>query len=146
MKFEVIALLLAVSVIAPTTGFYLGRRDKRGFKICLTINAIAFFGIMLFATVMMFSGNVYAAEASATAASNAISDPFAVGMAFLSAGLVTGLCTIGTGIATGQAASAALGALSENEGIMGKALIFVSLCEGIAIYGLLISFTILGRV
>ena len=85
-----------------------------------------------------FSGSVEAAEETAAISTQ--------GVAFLAAALVTGLGTIGTGIATGQAAAAALGAISENEGIMGKALIFVSLCEGIAIYGLLISFTILGRV
>lgn len=68
------------------------------------------------------------------------------GMAFLAAALVTGMCTIGTGIATGQAASAALGAISENEALMGKSLIFVALAEGIAIYGLLISFMILAQV
>ncbi|MDR0999551.1 MAG: ATP synthase subunit C [Clostridiales bacterium] len=146
MRFEIIALLLIASIIVPVTGFCLGKRNKHRFKIYLAVNAVAFFGVMLFATVMMFSGNVYAAEVSAEAAANTISDPFAAGMAFLSAGLVTGLCTIGTGVATGHAAAAALGALSENEGIMGKALIFVSMCEGIAVYGLLISFTILGRV
>ena len=45
---------------------------------------------------------------------------------------------------TASAASAALGALSEDSGIMGKALIFVALAESIALYGLLISFSILG--
>ncbi|MCI9138045.1 MAG: ATPase, partial [Lachnospiraceae bacterium] len=37
-----------------------------------------------------------------------------------------------------------LGALSEDSSIMGKALIFVALAESIALYGLLISFSILG--
>ena len=51
---------------------------------------------------------------------------------------------IGAGIAVASAASAALGALSEDSSIMGKALIFVALAESIALYGLLISFSILG--
>jgi V/A-type H+-transporting ATPase subunit K len=46
----------------------------------------------------------------------------------------------------GSAATAAIGAISENEGLMGKALIFVAMAEGIAIYGLLVAFMILGRV
>ena len=47
------------------------------------------------------------------------------------------------GIAVASAASAAIGAMSENEKIMGKTLIFVALAEGIALYGLVISILIL---
>ena len=68
------------------------------------------------------------------------------GMAYLAAALVTGLACIGAGIAVAAAASAALGAISENDKIMGKALIFVALAEGIALYGLLVTFMILGRI
>ncbi|NLG04491.1 MAG: ATPase, partial [Clostridia bacterium] len=39
----------------------------------------------------------------------------------------------------------ALGAISEDSGILGKSLIFVGLAEGIALYGLIISFMILGK-
>jgi V/A-type H+-transporting ATPase subunit K len=133
----ILFILLALSITLPILAFYLGKREMKRFKRTLAANIIAFFGILLFATVFLFSNTAQAASADTASPE---------GMAFLAAALVTGLCTIGTGIATGQAAAAALGALSENEGIMGKALIFVSLCEGIAIYGLLISFTILGRV
>jgi len=41
--------------------------------------------------------------------------------------------------------SAALGAISEDSGLLGKSLIFVGLAEGIAIYGLIVSILILGR-
>ena len=58
--------------------------------------------------------------------------------------LSTGLSCVGAGIAVASAASSALGALSEDSSIMGKALIFVALAESIALYGLIISFTILG--
>ena len=60
-----------------------------------------------------------------------------------SAALSTGLSGIGGGIAVASAASAAIGAMSENEKIMGKTLIFVALAEGIALYGLVISILIL---
>ncbi|MDR2648223.1 MAG: ATP synthase subunit C [Clostridiales bacterium] len=139
MIIKVLFALLAMSIALPAAVFYFGERKAGRFKRTLAVNILSFFGIMLFATIFLFSGGVRAAEETVASSSTQ-------GMAFLAAALVTGLCTIGTGIATGQAAAAALGALSENEGIMGKALIFVSLCEGIAIYGLLISFTILGRV
>ena len=70
----------------------------------------------------------------------------ALAAAFIGAGLVTGLGAIGTGIAVSSAAAAAIGAISENENNFGKSMIFVAMAEGIAIYGLLISFMILGRV
>lgn len=65
------------------------------------------------------------------------------GLRYIAAAIATGCATIGAGIATGAASSAAMGAVSENEKIMGKALVFVALAEGIAIYGLLVTFMIL---
>ena len=65
------------------------------------------------------------------------------GMRYLAAALSTGLATIGCGIAVASAASAATGAISENDKLLGKTLIYVGLSEGIAIYGLVISILIL---
>ena len=44
-----------------------------------------------------------------------------------------------------SAASAALGAISEDPTALGKSLIFVGLAEGVCLYGLIISFMIIGR-
>ena len=41
--------------------------------------------------------------------------------------------------------SAAIGASSENPSMFAKSIIFVALAEGIAIYGMLISFQIVGK-
>ena len=136
----VIVFLLMLSIILPIVFFYTGNINSGRFKKSLALNIISFFGILLFSTVFVFSGNISAAEGAQNI--NSLTQ----GMGYLAAALVTGLSTIGAGIATGSAASSALGAISENESIMGKALIFVALAEGIAIYGLLISFTILGRI
>ena len=67
------------------------------------------------------------------------------GMGFLAAALSTGLSALGAGIAVAAAAPAAIGAVSENSKAFGKAIIFVVLGEGIAIYGLLISILIINR-
>ncbi|MBW7573546.1 ATP synthase subunit C [Caproiciproducens faecalis] len=75
-----------------------------------------------------------------TAASNS------TGMGLIAAALVTGLAGIGGGIAVAAAAPAAIGATSEDPKAFGKALIFVALGEGIALYGLLISILILNKV
>ena len=53
---------------------------------------------------------------------------------------------IGAGIAVGAGAPAAIGALTEDPKSFGKALIFVALGEGIALYGMLVSILILARV
>lgn len=68
------------------------------------------------------------------------------GLAYLGAALSTGMATIGTGIAVGSCGSAALGAVSEDQSILGKTLTFVGLAEGIAIYGLIISIMILNAI
>ena len=53
------------------------------------------------------------------------------------------LSCIGGGIAVGNAAPAAIGATSEDPKAFGKAIIFVALGEGVALYGMLISILIL---
>lgn len=136
-KIILVAILLC-SMIIPVGGFLLGKRKEGNFKAALGCNIFFFFGTVLVADILLFSGNVQAAGEAAEAVSNA------EGWRYLAAALSTGLSCIGAGIAVASAASAALGALSEDSGIMGKALIFVALAESIALYGLLISFSILG--
>ena len=67
------------------------------------------------------------------------------GLGLIAAGMVTGISGIGGGIAVASAASAALGAISEDSSVLGKSLIFVGLAEGVCLYGLIISFMILGN-
>jgi V/A-type H+-transporting ATPase subunit K len=119
----------------PFGGYYLSRRDAKSTKISLAANILVFFGTLVVADMLLFSGNVYAAETTEAATE---------GWRYLAAALSTGFSCIGAGIAVASAASAAIGALSEDSSIMGKALIFVALAESIALYGLLISFSILG--
>ena len=57
--------------------------------------------------------------------------------------LAVGLSGIGGGIAVASSASAALGAISENDKAFGKALIFVGLAEGVALYGLIVALLLL---
>ena len=114
---------------------------KRLMKWILAFNIISFGAIFTWITIIIFTVPVQAAAE----AESAVVNP-ALAAALIGAGIATGLACVGAGIATGSAASAAIGAVSENENMMGKALIFVAMAEGIAIYGLLISFMILNRV
>ncbi len=65
---------------------------------------------------------------------------------YLAAALSTGLSCIAGGIAVSGVGSAAMGALSEKPDLVGRALIFVGLAEGVCIYGLIISIMILGKI
>ncbi len=117
---------------------------KRGGKTAVLINIGAFAAIAVALTVMMFSGTASAAgEDVATTA--AATGGIANGLGYLAAALVTGLATIGSGIAVAAGSTAAIGATSENPKMLTKGLIFVALGEGIALYGLLMSFMILNR-
>ena len=119
-----IALILSIAV--PFGAFAAGERSRGRYKRALAANVFLF-----------FTGNAFAAE-TASAASNA------TGMGYIAAALSTGLSCIGGGVAVSAAASAALGAISEDSSILGKSLIFVGLAEGVCLYGLIISFMIIG--
>lgn len=135
-----LAAILICSIIVPFGAFLFSKKKAGGFKAALGFNVFFFFGTLVIADILLFSGKVQAAPDTAAAAAASSVE----GWRYLAAALSTGLSCVGAGIAVASAASAALGALSENEGIMGKALIFVALAESIALYGLLISFSILG--
>ena len=66
----------------------------------------------------------------------------AKGYQFVAMALSTGLAAIGAGIAVGYAGSSAIASITEKPELFGRAIIIVGLAEGIAIYGLLISFLI----
>ena len=126
------ALILSIGV--PFGAFAAGEKTRGRYKTALGANLFLFFGTMVIAAVLMFNGNAFAAEEAASAAGSASS---AAGMGYLSAALATGLSCLGGGIAVSAAASAALGAISEDSSILGKSLIFVGLAEGVCLYGLI---------
>ena len=99
--------------------------------------AIAAVGCVLLASAAM------AAEAG-DAAQAAVSDPVKV-WGFVAAALSTGITALGAAYAVSHVGAAALGTMGERPEIAGRALIFLGLAEGIAIYGLIIAIMILGR-
>jgi len=68
-----------------------------------------------------------------------------MGQAYIGAGLAVGLACIASGYAVARIGSAGIGAVSEKPEIMGRALVFLGLAEGIAIYGLIIAIMILNK-
>lgn len=133
-----LATALLLSIAIPFGAFAAGEKTKGRYKTALGINALLFVGTLVTAGTLMFTGNAFAAETASTASN-------AAGWGYLAAALSTGMSCIGGGIAVSAAASAALGAISEDGSILGKSLIFVGLAEGVCLYGLIISFMILGK-
>lgn len=130
---------LVLSIILPFGYYLIGEKNRKRFKRSLGVNVFFFFGALVIGSIMLFGTSpVLAAEGSSNAG-------IATGLGYIAAALVTGLSCIGGGIAVASAASAALGAISEDSSVLGKSLIFVGLAEGVCLYGLIISFMILGN-
>ena len=62
---------------------------------------------------------------------------------YLAAAIAVSISCIAGGIAVGRIGSAAMGAMSENPDLFGKALPFVGLAEGICLWGFLVALLIL---
>lgn len=116
--------------------------DAKKCKNAVIMNLCSFFGVMLL-SVILPAGGIVSAEAAAEAAGVLSS---AAGLGYIAAGLAVGLGSIGCGIAVGKAAPAAIGAVAEDPDSFGKAMIFVALGEGVALYGFLIAFLIIQAV
>ena len=65
---------------------------------------------------------------------------------FAAAAFSTAIGSVGAGVAVAYVGSAALGAIGEKPELAARALIYVGLAEGIAIYGLIISIMILTKI
>lgn len=134
-----LAAALILSIAVPFGAFAMGEKSKGRYKTALGVNLFLFAGTFVLSGLFLFNGQASAAEAAAAAGGAS------AGMGYLAAALSVGLSCIGGGIAVSAAASAALGAISEDGSILGKSLIFVGLAEGVCLYGLIISFMILGK-
>lgn len=139
----VLLIALILSIIIPFGAYFIGERNRGRYKTSLAVNVFFFFGTVLIATIVAFTGDSTVLAATEEAAST--TSDLSVGLGYIAAALVTGLSCIGGGIAVASSASAALGAISEDSSIFGKSMIFVAMAEGVALYGLIISFMILGK-
>lgn len=136
-------LVLIVAISLPLINVFRGKTSKQSAKTRMITHICLFFAIVAGVLVYNINGaHVFAAE-EAISTVDQMSGSNAQGMGFLAAALATGLSALGAGIAVAAGAPAAIGAVSENEKNFGKAMIFVVLGEGIAIYGMIISILII---
>lgn len=132
----IVALLLSPLYVI----YYMQKKGKK-VKTGLIANIVCFFAVVVGFTAANIGGVASAADAT-QAAGLTVGD----GIGLIGAALSTGLSGLGGGIAVASSAAAAIGAMSEDSKLFGKALIFVGLAEGIALYGMLVSFQILAKI
>ena len=140
--FELFAPLVLIALITlPLIPVFQKKVDPQNAKFRVMLQVSLFFAALI--GVVLVSGVTSANEVPVA------NDPFqgsiAQGMAYIAAALAVSASVMGAGYAVAQAAPAAIGAISEKEDIFGKAMIFVALAEGVAIYGLLIAIQIIAK-
>ncbi|MCI9509304.1 MAG: ATPase [Angelakisella sp.] len=142
--FFLLPLAAVLMLMMPLVPIYKGVTTGQKAKHAVIFNLCAFFGVAALMVILPMGGFITLAEGTSAAAAEA-GMTIGHGLGFLAAALVTGLSCIGAGIAVAAAAPAAIGAFSEDPKAFGKALIFVALGEGVALYGLLISILIINN-
>ncbi len=90
-----------------------------------------------FLTILASSAALFAEDAAAASAASSGA------IKYLAAAIAVGLACIAGGMAVGKIGAAAMGAMSENPELSGKALPFVGLAEGICLWGMLVGVLIL---
>jgi V/A-type H+-transporting ATPase subunit K len=142
----IVAVLVGLVPIVPAFIYFM-REGKKGMnevgtrRLVMGLNGFnAIIGLMAAGVglVWLFSPSTVQAAGLAQAGT---ADQYVT----LAAALSTGLASIGAGIAVANTGAAAVGAIAEKPESFGRALIFVGMGEGIAIYGLIISFLVLNR-
>ncbi|MDD3530386.1 MAG: ATP synthase subunit C [Gallionellaceae bacterium] len=109
---------------------------KGGVLANLTVFALALAGLLFLGVE-----EVMAEEVAAPAREISLG----YGLALLGVGLPTGLAAIAAGIALGPVGSAALAVIAEKPEMFGRTLVYLGLAEGVAIYGLVMSILMLGK-
>ncbi len=132
-------MMVAVSGMIAAGWLLRGRRLSHPRRILVASAAVSLLTVFLGGALVVLSAT------GAWAAEGGTPNP-AAGWAFLGASLSTGLACIGAGVAVGGVGAAALGVVSEKPDMLGMTLIYLGLAEGIAIYGVIISLLVLGRV
>lgn len=131
---------LPVLVVGAAAAVVLVRRDpQRSLRWLRLVNPLLLLvGLALVAGIAIGHRSAGYELAASTTSSNA-------GFAALGAAIAVGASSIGAAIAVAYTGSAALAAISEKPEMFGRAMVFVGLAEGIAIYGLIVAVILLGR-
>lgn len=139
-------IICCATVLALMGAGYIMQRkgykgSRRMYTTTLALSSFAVFS----GAVIALTGSPAFADAGTTATAAATLGT-AAGLGFIAASLATGLACLGAGFAVASVGSAALGLVGEKPEMLGTTLIYLGLSEGIAIYGVIVSLLILGRI
>ncbi len=140
MTFNIIGLI-ALGVYFELRPLSRERPAPRWFKAGIGGNLLLF----VFAEAILLLTGLHDAMAQAAPAAGAHEVSVGFGLAMIGIGIPTGLATIGAGIAVGPVGAASLAVITEKPEIFGRTLIYLGLAEGIAIYGLVVTILMLGK-
>lgn len=118
-----------------------GARAQRWWKGTLGTNLLVIGGASIAALVL---GVENAMAQQVVAGGHEIST--GLGLALIGAGIPTALATVGAGLAVGPVGAASLAVIAEKPEMFGRTLIYLGLAEGIAIYGLVVTILLLGKI
>jgi V/A-type H+-transporting ATPase subunit K len=118
-----------------------GARARRWWKRALGGNLLVLV-VACVSALMLGAHDALAQQASAPHGETSIG----LGLALIGAGIPTALATIGAGLAVGPVGAASLAVIAEKPEMFGRTLIYLGLAEGIAIYGLVVTILLLGRI
>ena len=143
-------LLLSLSLLALIgTGIYLEIHPpakqphiQRKWKSVVAVNLLVFVGAQVGLLVLGMQDAMAETAASATEGEVSVG----LGLSLIGIGIPTALATIGAGIAVGPVGAASLAVISEKPELFGRTLIYLGLAEGIAIYGLVVTILMLGKI
>ena len=147
---NLITILLTLSVVSIISlGVYLlmfPEAVKQKIPRWVKGSVIANLAIFVMGIVAILIGSVNEAVAAQTVAGEVKEISIGLGLALVGIGLPTGLAAIGAGLAVGSVGSASLAVIVEKPELFGRTLIYLGLAEGIAIYGLVVSILLLGKI
>ena len=110
-------------------------------RLTVLLCAAVFGAVLGYSTLAMASEAP--AEAPVVKTSVAFESPWVYGGAFLAAALSIAVSVIGASWAVAKIGSAAMGAIAEKPELAMRAMLFVALAEGLAIYGLIVAILVL---
>ncbi len=142
-----IALMGGAVAATIGAGFWLEIKPRPAARPALLKSAL-FANVLLFALgvagiLLLGVQDVLAAE---PATAGLVDISLGKGLALIGIGLPTALAAIGAGIALGPVGAASLAVIAEKPEMFGRTLIYMGLAEGIAIYGLVMSILLLGKI
>jgi V/A-type H+-transporting ATPase subunit K len=138
-----ITWLIALPMLALVSGgiaLQLRRHPHGGLLLIKLVNLALMIGA---GVLVVLAATTTPASAVGVVAS---ATPSYAGQALMGAAISVAGSSIGAAIAVAYTGSAALAAISERPELFGRAMVFVGLAEGIAIYGLVVAIILIGKV